>query len=391
MVLHTPPLGWNSWNTFGEEINEKVVMESADTLIETGLADAGYNYIVIDDCWLLRERDENGRMVPDPAKFPHGMKYVSDYVHSKGLKFGMYSCAGYHTCAGYPASFDHEFTDARTFAEWGVDYLKYDYCFHPKTLPGHILYKRMAVALSNCGRDIVFSACSWGSDLTRFWIKETGANLWRSTADINDSWKSIKELSLIAGDAVRLGSINCYPDMDMLVCGMNGKGNVGLAGCTPDEYRLHFSLWALMGSPLMIGCDIRSMDDFTKETLMNKDVLAINQDPDYNQAFDVSPAAPVTPYTKEDQLVSSERPIYVRLLANGDFAIGFFNLSDTPTNRWNTTLEVDRLGLPESSGKTLQMKELWTGDEVTVTNGIFSEVIPPHSCRLYRAKVVDKK
>lgn len=384
MLVLTPPMGWNSWNTFGENINEQVVMDSADTLVSTGLAAAGYNYIVIDDCWSLRERGEDGRIVPDPVKFPHGMKYVADYVHSKGLKFGMYSCAGMLTCAGYPASFDHEFIDAATFAEWGVDYLKYDYCFHPSTVPGPVLYKRMAVALANCGRNIVFSACSWGSDETKKWIKQTGANLWRTTGDINDSWRSIKELSLIAGDAITYGSINCYPDMDMLVTGMKGVGNVGFAGCTDAEYRLHYSLWALLGSPLMIGCDIRQMDDFTRETLLNPEVIAINQDPDYNQAYDAS-AYGVTFQDAE----KNEHPIYVRQLSNGDLAIGFFNLSDQPTSRWNSYLALDRIGLPESTGKTLEMKELWTGETFKVTNGIFGETIAPHSCRLFRAKVVN--
>lgn len=381
MVALTPPLGWNSWNTFGEDINETVVMQSADTLIDSGLAACGYNYIVIDDCWALKERGEDGRMVPDPVKFPHGMKYVADYIHSKGLKFGMYSCAGAHTCAGYPGSFDHEFIDAKTFAEWGVDYLKYDYCFHPFTIAGNVLYKRMAVALANSGRDILFSACSWGADETKKWIKETGANMWRTTGDINDSWRSIRELSLVAGDAIKHGSINCFPDMDMLVTGMNGKGNVGFAGCTPEEYRTHFSLWALLGSPLMIGCDIRSMDDATRETLMNKDVLAINQDPAYNQAFDASANA-----AKEE----NEYPIYVRLLDNGDYAIGVFNFSDVASSRWSTYLLMDTIGLPETTGKTLLLKELWTGEERKVTNGILTDAIPPHGCKLYRAQVVDR-
>ena len=381
MVTLTPPLGWNSWNTFGEDINETVVMQSADTLIDSGLAACGYNYIVIDDCWALKERGEDGRMVPDPVKFPHGMKYVADYIHSKGLKFGMYSCAGAHTCAGYPGSFDHEFIDAKTFAEWGVDYLKYDYCFHPFTIAGNVLYKRMAVALANSGRDILFSACSWGADETKKWIKETGANMWRTTGDINDSWRSIRELSLVAGDAIKHGSINCFPDMDMLVTGMNGKGNVGFAGCTPEEYRTRFSLWALLGSPLMIGCDIRSMDDVTRETLMNKDVLAINQDPAYNQAFDASANA-----AKEE----NEYPIYVRLLDNGDYAIGVFNFSDVASSRWSTYLLMDTIGLPETTGKTLLLKELWTGEERKVTNGILTDAIPPHGCKLYRAQVVDR-
>ena len=379
MVVHTPPMGWNSWNTFGEAINEQVVMQSADMLVSSGLAACGYEYIVIDDCWALKERSDDGRMVPDPVKFPHGMKYVADYVHSKGLKFGMYSCAGAHTCAGYPASYDHEFIDAKTFAEWGVDFLKYDYCFHPFTIPGHVLYKRMAVALANSGRDILFSACSWGADETKTWIKETGANMWRTTGDINDSWRSIKELSLVAGDAVKHGSINCFPDMDMLVTGMNGQGNVGFAGCTPEEYRTHFSLWALLGSPLMIGCDIRSMDEATRETLMNRDVIAINQDPAYNQAFDASANA------AHDR---NETPIYVRLLDNGDYAIGVFNFSDEPSSRWNTYLLMDTIGLPESTGKTLRLKELWTGEERKVTNGILTDQITPHGCKLYRGQVV---
>lgn len=381
MVTHTPPMGWNSWNTFGEDINEEVVISSADILISSGLAACGYDYIVIDDCWALKERGADGRLVPDPVKFPHGMKYVADYVHNKGLKFGMYSCAGAHTCAGYPASFDHEFTDARTFAEWGVDFLKYDYCFHPFTIPGHVLYKRMAVALANSGRDILFSACSWGADQTKTWIKETGASMWRTTGDINDSWRSIKELSLVAGDAIRYGSINCFPDMDMLVTGMNGRGNVGFAGCTPEEYRTHFSLWALLGSPLMIGCDIRSMDDATRETLMNRDVIAINQDPAYNQAYDASALAGNTP---------NEHPAYVRLLDNGDYAIGLFNFSDEAASRWNTYLLMDTIGLPESTGKTLLLKDLWTGEERKVTNGILTDQIAPHGCRLYRGRVVDR-
>lgn len=383
MVAYKPPMGWNSWNTFGENINEEVVMRSADVLVESGLAACGYDYIVIDDCWALRERGENGQMVPDPVKFPHGIKYVSDYVHSKGLKFGMYSCAGMHTCAGYPGSFDHEFVDAATFAEWGVDFLKYDYCFHPSTVPGDILYKRMAVALANSGRDILFSACSWGADGTKKWIKQTGASMWRTTGDIFDSWKSIKDLSMIAGDACNYGSINCFPDMDMLTVGMNGNGNVGLAGCSYGEYRTHFSLWALLGSPLMIGCDIRSMSEETKSILMNRDVIAVNQDAAYNQAYDAS--------TRGLKKEATEYPIYVRLLENGDYAIGFFNFTDQKSSSWDTHLLLDGIGLPESTGKTLKLRELWTGEEKIVTSGIIREDIEAHGCRLYRAQVIDAK
>lgn len=383
MFVAKPPLGWNSWNTFGEKISEEVVMQSADLLISSGLAACGYEYIVIDDCWSLRERDAEGRLVPDPEKFPHGMKYVADYVHSKGLKFGMYSCAGMLTCAGYPGSFDHEFIDAASFAEWGVDYLKYDYCFHPLTVPGKVLYKRMAAALANCGRDIVFSACSWGADETKTWIKETGANLWRTTGDIFDSWKSIKELSMRAADNIAYGAINCFPDMDMLVVGMYGEGNVGLASCTDEEYRTHFSLWALLGSPLMIGCDIRKMNDATREILMNKEVLAINQDPACHQAY-----MACSYYDRKSS--EEDHPIYVRLLDNGDYAVGFFNLSDEAGNKWNSYLLTDLIGLPESTGKTLLARDLWSGEEVKVQNGIFAPAVPAHGCRLFRCKVVDQ-
>lgn len=160
MKLTKPPMGWNSWNTFGENINERLVTETADKLIELGLKDAGYEYLVIDDCWAEKSRDENGRLVPDKEKFPNGIKAVADYVHSKGLKFGIYSCVGNRTCADYPGSLEHEFIDAETFAEWGVDYLKYDYCFKPISERGDLLYKRMGLALANCGRDILFSACN---------------------------------------------------------------------------------------------------------------------------------------------------------------------------------------------------------------------------------------
>ena len=205
MIKTLPPMGWNTWNTFAEKINEELILASADKLVETGLKDAGYEYVIIDDCWALRERDKNGKLVPDPEKFPHGMKYVADYIHKKGLKFGMYSCCGTMTCAGYPASYDHEFIDAATFAEWGVDFLKYDYCFRPSATEGKLLYRRMGLALANCGRDILFSGCSWGADNTHEWIGTTGANMWRSTGDIFDTWESLKSLILAQYDILPFG------------------------------------------------------------------------------------------------------------------------------------------------------------------------------------------
>lgn len=268
---YLPALGWNSWNTFTWDINETLIKEIADCFVEKGYIDAGYEYIVIDDCWSLRERDKDGNLVADPKKFPNGMKAVADYIHAKGLKFGMYSCAGTHTCAGYPGSFEHEFQDAATFAGWDVDYLKYDYCFKPRHMSGELLYKRMSLALKNCGRDILFSACNWGEDDVHHWIRESGAHSYRSTPDIQDNWESICKIALSQIDKEAFTGNYCHNDMDMLVAGMHGGSNddfIGsIGGCTDTQYKTHFALWCMMGSPLMIGCDIRKADDFTKNLL----------------------------------------------------------------------------------------------------------------------------
>ena len=384
MIVKTPPMGWNSWNTFGKDINEQLIRDTADKMVSEGLLDCGYEYLVIDDCWALKERGEDGRLVPDPEKFPSGMKAVADYVHSKGLKFGMYSCAGMLTCAGYPSSYDHEFVDAATFAEWGIDFLKYDYCYKPGSVSGDVLYKRMGAALANCGRDILFSACSWGADETKKWIKTTGAHMWRSTGDIQDSWESLKRLSLEAPQSIKYSAKNCFFDMDMLIVGMYGKGNVALSGCTDEEYRMHFSLWALLGTPLMIGCDIRDMNDITREILTNKEVIAINQDPACNQPYCIS----ATNSYNDDYV--TETPMYVKLLDNGDFALGVFNFTDYKPWEVSTSFRLDMLGLAESTGKTLLMKDLWTGEEFKVTNGVCYISIQPHTCRMFRGKVVDK-
>ena len=381
MKVYKPPMGWNTWNTFARNIDEKLVMESADKLVETGLAECGYNYIVIDDCWALKQRDENGKLVPDPEKFPSGMKHLSDYIHSKGLKFGMYSCCGTLTCAGYPGSYQHEFDDAKSFADWGVDLLKYDYCFRPTTIPPEILYRRMSIALKNCGRDILFSACSCGFDDTREWIGTTGSHMWRTTDDIYDSWESLKKLSKVGLENAKYGGISRFADMDMLIVGMYGKGNVGLGGCTFEEYKTHFSLWALLNSPLMIGCDIRNMDENTKKILMNKEVIAINQDEESNVPFDARIIN--SPY--DDDIF-----VYAKMLSNGDYAIGFFNFTDEKTNEWQTHFTLEKLGLDEATGKTLLMKELWTGETERVENGIVRFKLEPHTCKLYRASVIDK-
>lgn len=378
MIITKPPMGWNSWNTFGPNIDENLIKETADAMVENGLLEAGYEYLVIDDCWAERRRDPvTKRMVPDHSKFPNGMKAVADYVHSKGLKFGMYSCCGHQTCAGYPGSFDYEFIDAATFAEWGVDFLKYDYCFRPITQDGHLLYKRMGLALANCGRDICFSACSWGVDQTNEWIKTTGAHMWRSTGDINDSWKSVKELTQVQWNYVTTNGKGCFNDMDMLIVGMRGKGNVAVSGCTDDEYRTHFSIWAFFGSPLMIGCDVRSMDENTKKILMNKDIIAINQDEGYRQIFRCGHH-----WNHNDVLVVA------KYLSDGDIAVAIFNLlDDYPCDPF---ISMDCLGINRATGKALQFTDLWTGEDCGTYSDVFRPAATPaHSCRVFRAHVVD--
>lgn len=391
----TPPMGWNSWNTFTWEINDKLIREAADAFVSEGLKDAGYEYVVIDDCWSEKQRDKNGKLVPDHWKFPDGIKPVADYVHSKGLKFGMYSCAGTHTCGGHPGSFEHEFDDAETFAEWGVDYLKYDYCYKPDHIPGEVLYKRMSMALRNCGRDIMFSACNWGNDNVYKWIRESGAHLFRSTSDIQDNWESIKRLALSQIGSECYGGNFCHNDIDMLVVGMHGGSNnewinsteqgvnviadsgetmPKLGGCTDEEYRTHFSLWAIMNSPLMIGCDIRRMTPATKEILTNKDVIAINQDIECRGPYCIKQ------WNNPDNVFSLVKP-----LANGDYAIGMFNFGD---RAGEMSLQFWDIGLPAASRRGLSVYDCWKHEELGTFTERFVTTVEPHGCAVLRAKVV---
>ena len=378
LLAPTPPMGWNSWNTFSEHISEDLICSTADRFVECGLRDAGYEYIVIDDCWSLRERDASGRLVADPEKFPHGMKAVADYVHGKGLKFGMYSCAGTHTCAGFPGSFEHEFVDAATFAEWGVDYLKYDFCYKPAAVDGPNLYRRMGMALRNCGRDIVFSACNWGSDDVHSWIRSTGAQLFRSTGDIQDSWESIRRLAESQMEKAPYGAPYCYNDMDMLVVGMHG-GSMNswiaekIGGCSDIEYRTHFALWAIMSSPLMIGCDIRDMTPETADILMNRDVIAINQDPECRSFFRINQ------WNNPMHVFSLVKP-----LANGDYAIGMFNFGE---RAGEMSLEFYDLGLPYASGYQLSFYDCYTHAPMGAFRERFSTTIEPHDSRMYIARL----
>jgi alpha-galactosidase len=400
MYIQKPPMGWNTWNTFGPDINEELVLQSADAMVETGLKDAGYEYIVIDDMWSLKERDKDGRWVPDPEKFPHGMKYLADYVHSKGLKFGMYSCGGYMTCGKYPGSYGHEWEDAKQLAEWEVDFLKYDFCFHPASVTADVVYKRMGLALANCGRDILFSACSWGSDNTKQWIRETGAHTWRSTGDINDSWASIRKIATSQLPFQEYNAPGCYNDMDMMVVGMNGEGNCSLTGCTDDEYRLHFSLWAFLNSPLMLGCDIRNMTEETKKIVLNKDIIALNQDPASRPAFYVNiwryepntERKPEDPYYNFRYYGDYEKD-YISLakyLDNGDIAIIMLNFGEVDIHDAPFVVAPDMLGIPDDRVSHMQIKDLWSGETIPVFNGtVVSDLCRAHACRVFRIHFTD--
>lgn len=377
MLVNTPPMGWNSWNTFGENISEQLIMETADAMVSTGLKDAGYEYIVIDDCWSLRERDENGDLVADPEKFPHGIKYLSDYIHSLGLKFGMYSCCGPLTCAGYPGSLDREYQDAKFFARNGVDYLKYDWCTHPHNVQGWSLYNRMRMALNATGRDIVYSVCNWGMEDTINWARKVGADMYRSTFDITDSFDSIVDIFNQQKDNMCLSGPSCYNDMDMLVCGMYGKGNVAQGGCNDTEYRTHFALWCLLSQPLMIGCDIRNMTEETRKLLTDAALIAIDQDPAVRPPIRLASSNP------------ESHPCLFKHLADGEYVFGKFNLTDSDCE-WSPIFLSD-IGFSSNDGYAFRVYDTEDGKLLGEFDDVIKpDTIPAHGCKIYRAQLVKK-
>lgn len=354
MLSHKPPMGWNSWNTFGKNINEKLIMEMADVIANEGYQAVGYEYVIIDDCWSLKERVD-GKLIPDPELFPHGMKYLADYIHSKGLKFGMYSCAGFKTCAGYPSSYGHEFEDAKQFAEWGVDYLKYDFCNFPKSADTKNAYLTMAMALRNSGRDILFAACNWGVENPSQWMRSRGAHTYRSTGDIFDTPKSYIDIFRSQVNNVESNAPGCYNDMDMLITGMHGSGHIGIEGCTDVQYLQHFALWAFLGSPLIIGADLRSLDAANKDVILNRGLIAINQDEDCRPPFCIT--------------ADGERSYALaKILSRGRIAIGLFNVSER-SGEWdgaNLSISFDDLGLHSETKLGLKLTDAITGEELGV-------------------------
>lgn len=374
MIAQTPPMGWNTWNTFANDINDELIRQTADAMVELGYRDAGYEYVVIDDCWSLKERDyTTGRLVPDPQKFPRGMSDLADYIHSKGLKFGMYSCAGVRTCAGYPSSFDHEYEDARTFAEWGVDLLKYDFCNFPNYANNKNRYLTMSMALRSTSREIVFSGCNWGRGDPWNWMRSIGAHMYRSTHDINDSYASMADILTSQLPNLNANAAGCFNDLDMLTVGMHGKGHVGLENCTTDdEYVTEFVFWCLAGSPLMMGGDIRSLDERSRKLLQNRELIRINQDAECRPAYQANGT-------------TKDFPILIRMLSGGEFALAFFNLKDA-----DRQLEIafPDIGVPYSSGVGIDLTDILTGAHIGIRRDDMRLVVPAHGTRIFRAKLV---
>jgi len=347
----TPPMGWNSWNKFACDVSEKLLKETADAMVSSGLKDAGYEYIVIDDCWQIG-RDSMGFIIADPTRFPSGIKALADYIHSKGLKFGIYSCAGTKTCAGRPGGRGHEFQDAYMYAKWGVDYLKYDWCSSDGQTQKES-YTLMSNMLKEAGRPIVFSLCEWGGSKPWTWAKEVG-HLWRTTGDIFDCFDCFKNQGnwtangvmkiLDMQDGIRqYAGPGHWNDPDML--------EVGNGGMTESEDRSHFSMWCMIAAPLIAGNDLRSMSEQTKAILTNTDAIDVNQDALGIQGLK---------YQSEGGFETWFKP-----LSGGDWAVCFLNRSaetkiidfDWAKNIINDEFANRKL---DATTQTFKIKDRWT-------------------------------
>lgn len=373
MIAKKPPMGFNTWNTFGEMFNAQMLCELADAMVERGFKDAGYEYLIVDDHWEMDERDpETGRLVPRPAKFPNGIKEVIDYVHSKGLKFGLYSCAGVKTCGMKPASFNNEYLDAKTFAEWGVDYLKYDYCAKPETQDGDTLYRRMGIALRECGREILFAACNWGQSDVTSWIRSSGAHMYRSTHDIINTYESTFGIFRSQVDKLGASAPFCFNDMDMLTVGMKGAGGPAgnSKGCTPGEYRIQFCTWCMFGVPLILGCDLRNVDEEYRDLLCNEKLIRINQDEEARAPHPIA---------------VNDRMEFMKELSGGEYAVLLINTGTEDTRKGFVSYD---MGWKASSGCKMEFEDVLSGEKLTFTDYV-SIPVPAHDCRMFIMRLVD--
>jgi len=355
-LAQTPPMGFNTFNRFFCRPDEQLVRDIADSMVSSGMRDAGYQYVVIDDCWQGWRDGATSRIVPDPQRFPGGMRALADYVHSRGLKFGLYTDAGWRTCQGLVGSYGFYDVDARTFAEWGVDYVKVDWCY-ADGLTARTQYGEFRTALLATGRPMVFSICEWGSTRPSEWARGIG-HLWRTTPDIQDRWESMLANADASARYVRAAAPGGWNDPDML--------EVGNGGMTADEYRVHFSLWAIMAAPLIAGNDIRTMPDSIREILVNREVIAVDQDSLGVQGIVVSQPSP-------------DLQVWVKLLSDGSQAVALVNRSGTIADiavGWSS------LGLP--TGTTASVRDLWARSDRGLHSDRFAAAVPPHGVVMVR-------
>ncbi len=358
----TPPMGWNSWNKFGCHVSEDLIRQMADAMVKSGMKDAGYQYIVIDDCWQV-DRDSSGNIVPDAKNFPSGIKALADYVHSRGLKFGIYSDAGSMTCAKRPGSLGHEYQDALKYASWDVDYLKYDWC-HTSTQDAPAAYALIRNALNATGRPIVLSICEWGTAKPWLWGQKVGGNLWRTTGDISDKWETKEKDSLGMLNILDLqDGIESYAgpghwnDPDML--------EVGNGGMTTEEYRAHFSLWSILAAPLIAGNDLRDMKPEIHDILTNKEVIAVDQDPLGSEGRRV--------------VKNGDLEVWAKQMQNGSRAVVLLNRA---TSEKEIGFSWENLGYP--SHLSASVRDLWQAKDLGQFKGKFSATVAPHSVVMVR-------
>ncbi len=354
-IARTPPMGWNSWNHFECKVSDAVVRGAADAMVSNGMKAAGYVYVNIDDCW-QGKRDEKGFLHPN-ERFPD-MKALADYVHSKGLKLGIYSSPGPKTCAGYEGSFGHEEQDAQTYAEWAIDYLKYDYCSFKGDVPAQIAaYKKIHDALARTGRPIVFSLCQYGMDRVWSWGPSVGGNLWRTTDDIEDNYTRMAYIGFGQNGLERFAGPGHWNDPDMLEIG-NGK-------MTTEEYRTHMSLWCLLAAPLLAGNDLTKMTPETIALLTNPEVVAVDQDPAGMQGYRVSQEGPLE--------------VWVKPLADRSRAVGLFNRGESPA-------EVSVHFRDIEMGDSAQVRDLWARRGLGTYQVEYASQVPSHGVVLIRVK-----
>jgi len=367
-------MGWNSWNGFGCNVDEKLIRDTADAIVSSGMKDAGFQYVVIDDCW-HGDRDAQGFIRPDASRFPSGMKALGDYIHGKGLKFGIYSDVGAKTCGGRPGSRGHEYQDAMIYASWGVDYLKYDWC-NSEGLSAVGAYTTMRDALHATGRPIVLSLCEWGENKPWEWAKNIG-HLWRTTGDITACWDCEEN----HGTWSRWGILRII-DKEKSLRNYAGPGHwndpdmleVG-NGMSAAEDRAHFSMWAMLAAPLMSGNDVGKMSAETRQILINKDVIAVDQDP---------LGVPAFPAVSENGI-----EIWARPLSNENWAICFLNRSDLPKTidfDWKNRYIDDALSSRQIDARktTYGIRDLWTKKNMGTTDAPLRAVVPPHDVLLLR-------